>query len=539
MFGLEGKKEAASETPPRLAVVGCGAWGRNLVRAFATLECLVGVCDTDASRAAMLAAEFDVPSLHLDAALRDPTIDGMVISTPAAQHSVIAEAALRAGKHVFVEKPMALHSHEAEALIVLAKQTQRTLMVGHLMQYHPAFLKLKTLVSSGQLGQLRYIYSHRLNLGRFRQEENILWSFAPHDISMILELTGTLPQSVQAVGGRWLNPELDDVTITHLAFDDSLRAHIFVSWLHPFKEQKLVVVGDKAMAVFDDGQANDRKLQLYPHMVAWEGGLVLPVKSDMTPIEIDDTEPLLVECKEFVRSIQTGQQPRTDGNEGLRVLKVLEEAEESMRHSNRHFPFSGRNEIANPFPQDRRAQLHSSAYVDAGASIGEGTRVWHFSHILEGSVIGDDCNIGQNVMIGPNVRIGKGCKIQNNVSIYEGVTLEDDVFCGPSCVFTNVSRPRAFVKSKEFAPTFVGRGATIGANATIVCGHSIGEFAFIGAGSVVVADVPAHALVVGNPARQVGWVGHAGAQLNDDLECPLTGDRFQIDRSGKLVRRSA
>jgi len=180
--------------------------------------------------------------------------------------------------------------------------------------------------------------------------------------------------------------------------------------------------------------------------------------------------------------------------------------------------------------------IHSSAIVDDNVSIGSGTKVWHFCHILSGSKIGADCVLGQNVMVGPSVTMGKGCKIQNNVSLYKGVTLEDDVFCGPSCVFTNVLTPRAFVERKdEFMPTLVGRGATIGANATIVCGVKIANYAMVGAGSVVTHDVMAHQLVIGNPARPAGWISHTGERLGDDFVCPRTGTKYRETDIGLIA----
>ena len=179
--------------------------------------------------------------------------------------------------------------------------------------------------------------------------------------------------------------------------------------------------------------------------------------------------------------------------------------------------------------------VHASSYVDDGAVIGAGTRIWHFSHILPNSTIGENCTIGQNVMIGANVRIGKGCKIQNNVSIYDGVELADDVFCGPSCVFTNINIPRAEISRKgEFLRTVVGRGASIGANATIICGHRLGEYCFVGAGTVVTGDVPAFALMAGNPARQIGWVSKAGERLGPDLVCGRTSEKYVLGSNGML-----
>ena len=180
--------------------------------------------------------------------------------------------------------------------------------------------------------------------------------------------------------------------------------------------------------------------------------------------------------------------------------------------------------------------VHESAYVDDGAVVGEGTRIWHFSHILKGSIIGRDCSIGQNVMIGPDVAVGDNCKIQNNVSLYKGVTLEHGVFCGPSSVFTNVINPRAEVERKaEFRPTLVRRGATIGANATIVCGNELGKYCMIAAGAVVTRPVPAHALMVGVPARRAGWVSRAGEILDETLVCPRTGEQYRLGADGGLA----
>ena len=178
--------------------------------------------------------------------------------------------------------------------------------------------------------------------------------------------------------------------------------------------------------------------------------------------------------------------------------------------------------------------LHKSSYVDKNVEIGVGSKIWHFSHVLSGSRIGENCILGQNVMVGPDVVIGSGCKIQNNVSIYEGVTLEEDVFCGPSCVFTNVLTPRAFVERKtEFLPTRVQIGATIGATAVIICGVTIGTYAMVGAGAVVTKDVAAHALVLGNPARKTGWVSRSGDVLGSDLVCPRSGERYE-EKNGQL-----
>ncbi len=221
---------------------------------------------------------------------------------------------------------------------------------------------------------------------------------------------------------------------------------------------------------------------------------------------IESGEPLRAECQHFLDCIQTRKTPRTDGHEGLRVLTVLQQCQDALQ-----LPASNGKAISS-----RRANysVHESAFIDDDVEIGEGTTIWHVSHILRNSRIGRNCRIGQNVVVGPNVSIGNGVKIQNNVSVYEGVTLEDNVFCGPSAVFTNVHNPRSEIRRMdELRPTLVRRGATFGANCTVVCGVTIGQYAFVGAGAVVTRDVPDFALVVGNPARITGWMCACGNRL--------------------------
>ncbi|HEX3416444.1 MAG TPA: Gfo/Idh/MocA family oxidoreductase [Stellaceae bacterium] len=509
--------------PVRVAAIGCGYWGKNLVRNFAELGALAAICDPDRNAARQLAERHHARVAEFDAVLRDDEITGVAIAAPAALHAELASRALEAGKHVFVEKPLALTIAEAEQLCAMAERADRRLMVGHLLQYHPAFIKLRELVREGVLGRLEYISSTRLNLGKVRREEDILWSFAPHDLSMILSLVGQEPSEVIAQGGYYLHKTIADVTTTLLAFPGGEQAHVFVSWLHPFKEQKLVVTGDRAMAVFDDAQPWSRKLLLYPHRIEWRETMPVPQKAEADPVLLDEGEPLNLECRHFLDCIANGSKPRTDGREGLRVLRVLTRASDALKKAQATIPA--------PAEKTRSysgVQLHESAYVDEPCEIGSGTRIWHFVHILPRTRIGRNCSLGQNVMAGPDVTIGDGCRVQNNVSIYKGVTLEDGVFCGPSAVFTNVNNPRAGIERKdEFRPTLVKRGATIGANATIVCGHTVGQYAFIAAGAVVTADVPAFALMAGVPARRIGWVSHDGERLGPDLACPRSGRRYR------------
>lgn len=525
-----------STTQPRcnVAVVGTGYWGRNLVRNFHELGALCTVCDRDEGVLDGFRAGYPGvrTCLGLAEVLEDERVAGVVVATPAETHYALAREALLAGRHVYVEKPLVLEPEQAVELIGLAEERGLVLMVGHLLQYHPAFVRLKDMAASGELGRINYIYSHRLNLGKIRREENILWSFAPHDISMILALAGEEPSGVLATGGNYLHRSIADVTTTHLEFPSGLKAHIFVSWLHPFKEQKLVVVGDRKMAVFDDTKPWDQKLVLYPHSITWKGNVPVPDKAEAEPVSLPQAEPLRLECERFLRCLGSGERPYTDGREGLRVLKVLKAAQESL--DSRCGLIAPKSEGAQRFPG---AKVHETAEIDPGVELGVGTAVWHFSRVLSGSVIGKNVRIGQNVVVGPEARVGDGCKIQNNVSVYKGVTLEQDVFCGPSMVFTNVHNPRAAIpRMGELRSTLVRRGATLGANCTILCGHTIGRFAFIGAGAVVTRDVPDHALMVGNPARRVGWMCACGEKLDEELVCQACGASYEPDGEGLRPR---
>ncbi|MGH9680290.1 MAG: Gfo/Idh/MocA family oxidoreductase, partial [Candidatus Acidiferrales bacterium] len=447
---------------PSIAVVGCGYWGKNLVRNFSELGSLHGVCDCNRSRSGAMAEQYGVRRYEsYEGLLESDDIQAVVISAPASDHFELAKRGLLSGKDVFVEKPLALTVDEGLELSDLANKSSLVLMVGHLLRYHPAIQKLKQLIQSGSLGKVQYIYSSRLNFGKIRTEENILWSFAPHDVSTLLYLLEDDPISVTAHGGAYLNSRVADLTLSSFQFADGVNAHIFVSWLHPFKEQRIVVVGDAKMAVFDDMERK-RKLVLFPHQIEWIDRHPIARMQDGQPVEIDEEEPLRKECRHFLECLATRRAPETDGKEGVRVLRILNACERSLKENGR--PQQLRKKVLRYF-------VHPSAQVDEPCQIGDATQIWHFSHIMHRSQIGKNCNLGQNVFVAGDARIGDHVKIQNNVSIYSGVQLEDDVFCGPSAVFTNVVNPRSRVNRKhEFQKTIVRRGATIGANATIVCG---------------------------------------------------------------------
>jgi predicted dehydrogenase len=310
---------------PQVAVIGCGYWGRNLVRNFYQLGALAMVCDTEESGRAE--AQRIAPGVPVVASLEEVTAACVVIATPAETHHALALRALESGRDVFVEKPMALTYAQGAQLVQAAQRHGRILMVGHVLEYHPAIVQLQNLVRDGALGKVQYIYSNRLSLGKIRREENILWSFAPHDIAVILRLVGSLPFQVAASGGSYVQPNIADVTVTNLLFDNGIRAHIHVSWLHPFKEQRLVVIGAQKMASFDDVA---KELILYDQRVEWSAGQPIPVRGEGERIPFDTAEPLARECAAFLHAVATREPPLTDGASGLQVLQVLQAAQRSL-----------------------------------------------------------------------------------------------------------------------------------------------------------------------------------------------------------------
>lgn len=529
-----------SEAKAKVAVVGIGNWGKNLVRNFHELGALAALCDVRSSVEEQYHQELNDVKFYREYSqvLADRDIAAIVLATPAVTHYEMARQALESGKDVFVEKPLAIDVQEGELLVTLATENRRILMVGHILRYHPAVIKLQTLIEEGALGQVEYLYSNRLNIGKIRTEENILWSFAPHDISVILALLNEMPTSVCCHGSAYLNRGVCDVTLSHFDFASGVEAHIFVSWLHPFKMQRLVVVGSQKMAVFDDTVKD--KLVLYPHKIEWRNRIPVAVEAKGEVVTLPDREPLREECQHFLDCLESRSAPTSNGEEGLRVSRVLDACQRSLLNGANAVALARCNLSRSQERKESKVFVHESAYVDAEAEIGDGTKIWHFSHIMKGAKIGERSVIGQNVNVDGRAIIGNNVKIQNNVSVYSGVVVDDDVFLGPSCVFTNVSNPRSQVNRHSlYETTHLMRGCTIGANATLVCGLTIGRYAFIGAGSVVTKDVPDYALVMGNPARRVGWMSRHGHRLcqpdsNGCLRCPETGFRYKETAPGVL-----
>lgn len=321
---------------PSIAVLGCGYWGQNLVRNFHQLGALRLVCDP-AEKGRLRAGEI-APGVEIcesfDAVFARKDIQALVLATPAETHHPLALKALGAGLDVLVEKPLALTFQQGVEMQRAAEQYGRILMVGHLLEYHPAVLKLREMIAKGELGRVNYIYSNRLNFGKVRIEENALWSFAPHDVAVILRLFGSLPIEVTCVGGSYLTPNLADATVSCLHFQGGQRAHIFVSWLNPFKEQKLVVVGTEKMAVFND-VAKEEKLVLFNQRVEMDGRQPILQKGTAEAVPLEPDEPLRRECAHFLKCVADRTQPLTDAHAGIRVLKVLQACQISLQLNGR------------------------------------------------------------------------------------------------------------------------------------------------------------------------------------------------------------
>ena len=520
----------------KVCVVGAGRWGKNHINTLAKMGVLESIIEPLAINRDSVSSSH--PNIKTYKSLSEKgamSAEAYIVAVPAEQHYDIAETLLRNQKHVLVEKPITLNISDAKSLVSLANSEQLILQTGHLLLFHPAFQKMKELINSGKIGKIQYLYSNRLNLGTVRTEENSLWSFAPHDIALFHFLVGSKPERVESSGGAFLQSHIHDTSMTVCHYPGNVVGHIFVSWLHPFKEHRFVVIGSKGMLSYEDSSKN-KDLLFYEKGIDWINGE--PVKRD-GPTEVipyEKSQPLENELNHFIECIrnQTLKSP-IDGNAGVDVLSVLEEADHSLKKTS---PLSTKqNETRNNTPYF----IHEKAIIDPSARVGKNSKIWQYSNIQKNVDIGSNCILGQNVNIGNNVKIGKNVKIQNNVSVYEGVELEDYVFCGPSMVFTNIRVPRSKypqAESKYYVKTLVKEGASIGANATIVCGITIGHHAFIGAGAVVTKDVPDHAIVIGNPGKVIGWMSEGGTVLDFSEEkqqyCEKSQKVYEI-KNGKLV----
>jgi UDP-2-acetamido-3-amino-2,3-dideoxy-glucuronate N-acetyltransferase len=306
-------------SPLKIAVLGCGNWGKNLIRVMSELGVLHSICDVDPNKIRHFNEKYGVPSQTFEEIAKDPSIDGVMISTPSITHYDLAHLMLQNNKHVFIEKPFALNVKEAVLLHQLASKQSKTLMVGHLLQYHPAFQTLKKLKQDNVFGNIHYICSHRSNFGNFQTEQNVLWDYAPHDMSMILSLIGEMPYQISAVGSNHLPHTQTDACMLNLNFHRNIQAFVFSSWIHPFKEQKLTIVGNQGMAIFDDCQPWETKLKVFNSKTST--GEYLPIAP---------AEPLSKECTHFLNCISQGITPLTNSLEGINVTTILESATQSL-----------------------------------------------------------------------------------------------------------------------------------------------------------------------------------------------------------------
>jgi predicted dehydrogenase len=326
----------------RLGQAGLGAWGKNLARNFDELADLAWLCDADESRRHEFADRYPQARItgDFDDLLADPDLEAVVVATPVPTHYELAKLALEAGKHVFVEKPPAMRTQEMEELCELAEQNDLVLMPGHLLLYHPGVNALKRLIEAGDLGEVRYIYSNRLNLGKLRRDENALWSLGAHDVSVILRLAAEEPYECRALGESYVNEGVEDVVFCYLRFPSGLAAHMHLSWLDPHKERRFTVVGSKRMATFDDMEL-ERKLSVYDKGFDEDYssyGEYIARSGDIFSPHVSNEEPLRIECRHFLECVRDGVEPRSGGESGLRVVRVLEALERSLRESSRAAP---------------------------------------------------------------------------------------------------------------------------------------------------------------------------------------------------------
>lgn len=555
----------------KVIVVGCGKWGRNLIKNLFKLGSLAAVVDESSEAIASIKDELhrlsSVPAYtSFNLALERHPNAAVAIATPPATHFNLAAHAIHANRSVFVEKPMCTSFRDARTLVEMAKNCGVILMVDHLLQYSRCHRELIHLVHTGMVGTVNRVRMTRTNFGTVRTGENVLWSFSPHDLSILLALVpfqNIENATVACRGQSVVSSSVEDHVDVSISLG-KVHAQIEASWLHPLRERRVIVYGTEGAVVLNEHMPHSHlKLQAFKWTAkrTADGSAVVARKTDNdvkshlylhdseSECEFsDDSEPLKAALEHFIHCVSTKTAPRTDGSEALRVLAILETASRSLQRDGESVKVGDfckgiQSEVEEIIDSSStKSLIHPSAVIDKGAVIGTNTRIWHFCHVMSGAVIGKGCSLGQNVFVGETVVLGNNVKVQNNVSLYDAVTIADDVFLGPSCVFTNVKNPRAFISRKHaFSKTKIGHGATVGANATIVCGVTLGRFCFIGAGAVVTKDVPPFALFHGNPATLQGWVSTVGIRLrtktsNRDgsvsMTCPETRRNYTLYERG-------
>ena len=465
-----------------IAVIGAGYWGTNLIREFYKTKYLTTICDVSLDIRTQMKQKY--PDVNVtdsfESVLLNPSTTSIVIALPAKLHYEFALKALNANKHVFLEKPMTLNVSEAEHLCQVATSKNLTLMIGHLLQYHEGINVIKSVIEEGTIGDIKHIHFSRQSHGIYRQDENVLWSFAPHDISLAASFTGlTLEnfnsslKSIQCSGTKVVTNSYDIVNTTMTV--NNINISMIHSWINPSKEQKITVTGSEGFVTFDDVT---KVIVVKPKHSTVNSEHPIADKSSNTTIYSTSSvqrTPLENECLEFIKCCTEQVQSKTDCYEGLLVLKVLNKCSEILEKKS-----------------DNDYFIHETSVLDPGALIGTGTKIWHWCHVTNTASIGSDSSIGQSCYIAGI--LGSNCKVQNNVNVYQGVTCGSNVFLGPNCTFTNVKFPRASYKS-EYIETIIESNVTVGANVTIGPGITIGENSFISAGCTVYESVPPNTVI--------------------------------------------
>jgi UDP-2-acetamido-3-amino-2,3-dideoxy-glucuronate N-acetyltransferase len=506
-----------------VGLIGGGYWGKNLIKTFNEIESLHTVCEINEELQKFYKTHYPYVKItgNYDDMLNNSEITSICCSLPAPMHYEFSLRALNAGKHVFIEKPITLNTDHAQHLITVANAKNLHIMVGHLLHYHDSVKLIKQYISDGHLGDIRHIISNRQSHGILRSFENVLWSFAPHDISVALSLVGLQHEKLDITdmtcsGSKSLGTDVHDVVNSSMMVN-GVYVNINVNWLSPYKEQKMTIVGTEGMIVFDDVA---KTLVLYDKPTALDtSGTVIANKNGKSKIITPESQysPLYNECSHFVNLCKGNVENVTNGNEGLRTLFVLRNFDEILNSKNNIS--SDLNSVLSVIDEDANVPMHTenpsdfmhhiTSEVDEGALIGTNSKIWHWTHITKSAKIGENCNVGQCCYIAGE--LGNGCKIGNGVNVWLGVKCANNVFVAPSVVFTNDINPRcAHSKGGEYVETIVEEHATIGANSTIRCGIIIGKQSLIGCGAVVTKDVPPYHIVVGNPATSIGTIDEFG-----------------------------
>lgn len=445
----------------QVAVIGCGAWGKNLARCFAELGCLGAVVDHHSATVDAVVARYGSRALSFEQVLAEPSIQAVAIVTQPSTHYDLAKRALLAGKHVFVEKPLALEPKHAEELVALSRRLGRQLMVGHILRYHPAFSKLQSLIATGAIGRILRIQADRMNLGAIRREEDVLWCLGPHDVSMILALVGAEPSEVHAVGGYHLRNAIADAATLHLSFPAGEQAQINLSWLHPVKEQRLTVIGTDAMIVLDDGAPWDRKLLLYRHAVNVAGHATSTIRAEPLPVAVEANEPLKLECQHFIDCVTQGRDPITNGDEGLRVMRVLARASMAMNPgSSREVGAGGADDIPRYSGRSEAAAPSQVNFIDLGAqrrhvgqAIDEAIRrvLDHGAYVMGPEIARLEADLSAFCGAKHTLSCGSGTDALVLIMMAKGVKAGDAVFC-PSFTFAATAEAVALLGA---TPVFV------------------------------------------------------------------------------------